>query len=107
MRYEDAFARNIGLFSHSEQDRLRNATVIVAGVGGVGGIQAVTLARFGIGKMILIDPGAFDPPDMNRQYGRSVRPWREQGRMHRRAPQRRQSLPGRRLALRHTLPRHP
>ncbi len=69
MRYEDAFARNIGLFSHSEQDRLRNATVIVAGVGGVGGIQAVTLARFGIGKMILIDPGAFDPPDMNRQYG--------------------------------------
>jgi hypothetical protein len=27
--------------------------------------------------------------------------------MHRRAPQRRQSLPGRRLALRHTLPRHP
>jgi molybdopterin/thiamine biosynthesis adenylyltransferase len=69
MRYEDAFARNIGLFSPAEQDRLRSATVLVAGVGGVGGIQAATLARFGIGKLILIDPGEFDPPDMNRQYG--------------------------------------
>jgi hypothetical protein len=69
VRYEDAFARNIGLFTQDEQDRLRSATVLVAGVGGVGGIQAATLARFGVGKLIVIDPGEFDPPDMNRQYG--------------------------------------
>jgi molybdopterin/thiamine biosynthesis adenylyltransferase len=69
VKYEDVFARNMGLFSPVEQDRLRSATVLVAGVGGVGGIQAATLARFGIGKLILIDPGEFDPPDMNRQYG--------------------------------------
>jgi hypothetical protein len=69
MRYEEAFERNIGLFSNDEQDRIRNSTALIAGVGGVGGIQAVTLARFGIGKLVIIDPGEFDPPDLNRQYG--------------------------------------
>lgn len=68
MSYEQAYLRNIGLFTEEQQQRLRAAKVTVAGVGGVGGIQAVTLARYGIGEMTIMDPGVFDEPDMNRQY---------------------------------------
>jgi molybdopterin/thiamine biosynthesis adenylyltransferase len=69
MRYDEAYQRNIGLFTPDQQDMLRQAKVVVGGMGGVGGIQAVTLARLGLGSISIIDPGVFDPPDMNRQYG--------------------------------------
>ncbi|MBI4861867.1 MAG: ThiF family adenylyltransferase [Candidatus Riflebacteria bacterium] len=69
MSYDDAYQRNIGLFTPDQQERLRRAKITVAGVGGAGGIQAATLARFGVGEIALIDPGTFDLPDMNRQFG--------------------------------------
>lgn len=69
MEYREVYSRNIGLFTEEEQERLRNAKVAIAGVGGVGGIQAVTLARMGLGEISIMDPGFFDEPDMNRQYG--------------------------------------
>ncbi len=50
MKYEALYQRNIGIFSSAEQDKLRNSHVFVAGVGGVGGIQAVILARMDIDK---------------------------------------------------------
>ncbi len=68
-QYEQVYQRNIGLFTADQQEKLRRAKVTVAGVGGVGGYQAVALARQGIGELAIIDPGVFDPPDMNRQYG--------------------------------------
>jgi molybdopterin/thiamine biosynthesis adenylyltransferase len=67
--YESVYLRNIGLFTGEEQNKLRNAAVAVAGVGGVGSYQAVALARQGIGELRIMDPGIFDVPDMNRQYG--------------------------------------
>ncbi|MBN1345572.1 MAG: ThiF family adenylyltransferase [Phycisphaerae bacterium] len=69
MDYQQVYQRNIGIFTPDQQDALRAAKVTVAGVGGVGGIEAVTLARFGIGELSIMDPGLFDEPDMNRQYG--------------------------------------
>jgi tRNA A37 threonylcarbamoyladenosine dehydratase len=48
---------------------LAHATILIAGCGGVGGASAITLARMGVGKFILADPGFFDPPDANRQWG--------------------------------------
>lgn len=48
---------------------LRDACVLIAGCGGVGGATAVLLARMGIGRFVLADPGRFDPPDANRQWG--------------------------------------
>jgi molybdopterin/thiamine biosynthesis adenylyltransferase len=69
MNYQDMFQRNIGLFTQTEQDRLQKSKVAIAGVGGVGSYQAVALARFGVGELSIMDPGIFDPPDMNRQYG--------------------------------------
>ena len=69
MKYTELYDRNIGIFTPKQQILLKKATVFVAGVGGVGGLQSVTLARSGIGEIIVMDPGIFDPPDMNRQYG--------------------------------------
>jgi molybdopterin/thiamine biosynthesis adenylyltransferase len=69
MDYWQAYQRNIGLFTGEQQQRLRDAKIFVAGVGGVGGNEAATLARFGVGKMVVMDPGVFDAPDMNRQFG--------------------------------------
>lgn len=69
MDYQMCYQRNIGLFTDEQQERLRNAKVLVAGVGGVGGIEAATLAKMGIGELIIFDPGVFDEPDMNRQFG--------------------------------------
>jgi len=69
MEYDEIYQRNIGLFSKEEQNKLHNAKVCIAGVGGVGSYQAVALARLGVGEISIMDPGVFDPPDMNRQYG--------------------------------------
>lgn len=69
MDYWQVYQRNIGLFTREQQQKLRDAKVFVAGVGGVGGIEAATLARFGVGELVIMDPGVFDEPDMNRQFG--------------------------------------
>lgn len=69
MNYDEVYIRNIGLFNAEQQEKLKNSKVAIAGTGGVGGIQAVVLARCGIGELTIMDPGIFDEPDMNRQYG--------------------------------------
>ncbi len=69
MDYFELYQRNIGSFSKEDQNKLKKSSVFIAGVGGVGGVQAVTLARMGVGTIIIMDPGVFDEPDMNRQYG--------------------------------------
>ena len=45
-----AFSRNIGLLTLEEQERLSHARVAIPGMGGVGGVHLITLARTGIGK---------------------------------------------------------
>lgn len=67
--YEECYKRNIGLFTETEQKKLKDAKIVVAGVGGVGGIETATLAKMGVCNFIIFDPGEFDPPDMNRQLG--------------------------------------
>jgi molybdopterin/thiamine biosynthesis adenylyltransferase len=69
MNYNQLYQRNIGIFTKEEQEKLRTSHVMVAGAGGIGGIQAAILARMGIGEITLMDPGVFDAPDLNRQYG--------------------------------------
>lgn len=67
--YEQAFSRNIGLVSRDEQARLRDARVAIAGMGGVGGVHLVTLARTGVGRFTVADFDTFDAVNSNRQYG--------------------------------------
>ena len=71
--YQQAFSRNLGLISPQEQDRLQRATVAIVGMGGVGGIHLVTLARLGIGGFAIADPDRFDLVNFNRQYGANCR----------------------------------
>jgi molybdopterin/thiamine biosynthesis adenylyltransferase len=70
--YEEAFGRNLGWVTPAEQQALRGRRVAIAGLGGVGGVHALTLARLGVGKMHLADFDVFDVANFNRQIGAAV-----------------------------------
>lgn len=70
--YDEAFSRNIGWVTPSEQKALRNARVAVAGMGGVGGVHLLTLSRLGIGHFRIADLDRFALVNFNRQAGASV-----------------------------------
>jgi len=67
--YEQAFSRNIGWVTRDEQARLRGKRVAIAGMGGVGGVHLLTLARLGIGAFHIADFDVFDLVNFNRQVG--------------------------------------
>jgi len=71
--YDEAFSRHRGLICPVEQQLLRESRVAIAGLGGVGGIHLVTLARLGIGGFHLADPDDFELVNFNRQYGATTR----------------------------------
>ena len=48
-------------------ERLRESTVAVFGLGGVGGYAAEAVARSGVGRMIIADFDVVSPSNMNRQ----------------------------------------
>jgi molybdopterin-synthase adenylyltransferase len=70
--YHTAFSRNIGWLTEAEQERLRNSRIAIAGMGGVGGIHLITLARLGVGKFNIADFDNFDLANFNRQAGASM-----------------------------------
>lgn len=49
-------------------DRLKAATVGIAGLGGLGSAVALALARVGIGKLLLVDYDVVEPSNLNRQH---------------------------------------
>ncbi|WP_150269550.1 HesA/MoeB/ThiF family protein [Paenibacillus tepidiphilus] len=61
------YARQLKLLGESGQRALAEATVMVAGVGGLGGTAALYLAAAGVGRLILAHEGVIVPPDLNRQ----------------------------------------
>lgn len=71
--YSEAFSRHRGLIDIQEQERLRSSRVAVVGLGGVGGIHLVTLARLGIGAFNIADPDRFETANFNRQFGATTR----------------------------------
>ena len=70
--YDLAFSRNIGWVTTEEQSLLRNKKVAIAGMGGVGGVHLLTLARLGIGKFHIADLDSFGIENFNRQVGAST-----------------------------------
>lgn len=70
--YHRIFSRNIGIFTQSEQDRLRDSTIAIAGAGGVGGLLAERLIRVGVGHLKIVDPEAFEESNLNRQFSSSM-----------------------------------
>lgn len=67
--FREAFVRNLGLLSLEDQELLSKKSVGIAGLGGVGGAYALSLARTGVGRMVLSDFDHFELANMNRQAG--------------------------------------
>ena len=61
------FSRNELAIGVEGLDKLRNSTVVVLGIGGVGSFTAEALARSGVGRIILIDKDVVDITNINRQ----------------------------------------
>jgi len=69
MGTSETYARQLSMpgFGAAEQERLADSTVLVAGVGGLGGAAATYLAAAGVGRLVLFHPGPLEQPDLNRQ----------------------------------------
>ncbi|MBS4217048.1 tRNA threonylcarbamoyladenosine dehydratase [Bacillus sp. FJAT-49711] len=61
------FSRNELAIGKDGLELLKNSTVAVLGVGGVGTFAAEALARSGVGKLILVDKDDVDITNVNRQ----------------------------------------
>jgi len=70
--YDEAFDRNIGWVTAEEQRVLRGKRVAIAGMGGVGGVHLLTLARMGIGAFNISDMDSYELANFNRQAGATV-----------------------------------
>lgn len=55
------------LFKEEGLDKLKNANVLVVGLGGVGSFAAEFLARAGVGTMTIVDGDTVDITNVNRQ----------------------------------------
>jgi molybdopterin/thiamine biosynthesis adenylyltransferase len=65
----DRYRRQMMLngFTRTHQQRLKDSTALVAGIGGLGGTAALYLAVAGIGKLVLAHYGRLTRSNMNRQ----------------------------------------
>ena len=55
------------VLGHEAMERLKNASVAVFGIGGVGSYAAEALARSGIGRLMLVDDDTVAESNINRQ----------------------------------------
>ena len=70
--YDEAFSRNLGWVTEAEQQRLKNSRVCIAGLGGVGGVYLLTLARLGVGAFSIADFDTYALANFNRQVGATM-----------------------------------
>jgi hypothetical protein len=70
--YFEAFSRNVGWITEAELKMLRGKRVAIGGLGGVGGIHLLTLARLGVGHFSLAEYDTFELANFNRQIGATV-----------------------------------
>ncbi len=63
----DWLARTRLLLTKEQLERLQNAHVLIAGLGGVGGYAAEMLARSGVGRFTLVEGDTVDFTNINRQ----------------------------------------
>lgn len=63
----DRFLRTIGVIGEDNFKKLNNSSVIVFGLGGVGGAACEALVRSGIGSVAIVDKDVVDITNINRQ----------------------------------------
>lgn len=61
------FSRNELAIGKEGLEKLKNATVAVLGIGGVGSFAVEALARSGVGRLVLVDKDDVDITNINRQ----------------------------------------
>lgn len=64
---DNIFDRTISLIGEENFKKLSSKTILIAGLGGVGGTALECLARSGINKFILVDFDVVSPSNLNRQ----------------------------------------
>lgn len=64
---EDWQQRTRLLLGEEKMERLRQAHVLVVGVGGVGAYAAEMICRAGVGRMTIVDADTVQPTNINRQ----------------------------------------
>ena len=57
---DNRFLRTRMLFGEESFEKLKNSTVMIFGLGGVGGYVAEAVARSGVGHIIIIDNDTVD-----------------------------------------------
>ena len=65
--YVELTARNRGLVAPAIQSALRETRFVVAGCGSTGGAVLMPLVRTGAERFVLLDPGAYELNNLNRQ----------------------------------------
>jgi tRNA A37 threonylcarbamoyladenosine dehydratase len=68
----DIFERTEMLIGSESLRRLKESTVAVFGIGGVGSFAAEALARCGVGSLVLIDGDVVHPTNINRQIHATI-----------------------------------
>ncbi|MHC1574226.1 MAG: HesA/MoeB/ThiF family protein [Candidatus Methanogasteraceae archaeon] len=63
----ERYDRQIPLFGEDGQERIRDASVFIAGAGGLGSPSAIYLTAAGIGKIVIADFDTVDVSNLNRQ----------------------------------------
>ncbi len=63
----ERYDRQIRLFGHRGQERLKRAKVFIAGAGGLGSAVSIYLAVAGVGHLRIVDNDSVDPSNLNRQ----------------------------------------
>ncbi len=64
---DERFLRTKLLLGEAGLEKLQKATVMIVGLGAVGGYALEALARSGIGRLVLVDFDVFDLTNINRQ----------------------------------------
>lgn len=61
------YRRNLGTIGFDGQQKLLESTVIIVGLGGLGGYLLEELGRGGVGRMVCCDHDVFEATNLNRQ----------------------------------------
>lgn len=67
MSTEELFSRQIPVFSEVGQQKLREATVLIIGCGGLGSTVSTVLSRSGVGKLVMVDRDTVSLSNIHRQ----------------------------------------
>lgn len=63
----ERYSRTLKLIGEEGLSRLKNSSVLIVGVGGVGSFAAEAIARAGVGNITVMDGDTVQPSNLNRQ----------------------------------------